>query len=169
MSNEDIIKFINQVSKDYSKFNFKENEYEMWKNILKNIPYDVATERYEKHKSDEKFNKFPPDIKLFVYKPQEEKKQNEDFIVACRWCNKKMPLSTIHEHEARHLSVKYIESRMLKYIHKQLSKEQIQQFMELEEDKFQEWYDDFLEKLIPLVENSEEKERLKKIKETRYN
>lgn len=168
MSEIDFIKCMKILHACYLK-DFDEDTLEVWYSQLNDIDYQTLLSAIRQISKKSKYMPTISELREFcieIKDSQAEPLNTDNMKAVCKWCGKIGTFEEIEKHESRHLSLEYIKSRMKKHFGKELTKEQIDNFMKLNQNTFDEWYDDFLEKLIPLTTGAEH-ERLIKIKETR--
>ena len=153
MTNDEVMLFIQQIKKDYPKFDLSGDEYQVWHDQLMKLQKEIAELKYEEHKKSG-FKTIPPKLEVFIYEPKEEIK-NRVFTEKCVKCGKILYHDAMNLHEARHRSVDYIKSRAEKYFSKEFTNEKYKNLMEMEEDTFQDTYDKFLKVLLKVVTGAE--------------
>lgn len=167
MSEVDFIKCMKVLHACYLK-DFDEDTLMVWYSQLKDIDYQTMMNAIRKFSRETKYMPSISDLRkeCEIIKSRGNEVDVEKVKIKCMFCDKWGFPVEIRSHQDRHLSVEYIKSRMKKHFGKELTKQQIEEFMNLRQDIFDEWYDNFLEELIPLTVG-EEHDRLIKIKETR--
>lgn len=149
MTNDEVMLFIQQIKKDYPRFDLTADEYQVWHDQLVKLQKEIAELKYEEHKKSG-FKTIPPKLEVFIYKPKEEVK-NRIFTEKCAKCGKTLYHEAMNLHEARHRSVDYIKSRTEKYFNKEFTKEKYESLMVMGENAFQDTYDKFLKLLLKVV------------------
>lgn len=153
MTNDEVLLFIQQIKKDYPKFDLSADEYQVWHDQLMKIKKEVAELKYEEHKKNG-YKTIPPKLEIFIYEPKEETKKRI-ITEKCNWCGRIFYHEAMNLHEARHRSVDYIKSRTEKYFNKEFTKEKYESLMNMKEDEFQLTYDKFLKVLLKVVTGTE--------------
>ena len=155
MTNDEVMLFIQQIRKDYPKFDLSADEYQVWHDQLMKIKKEVAELKYEEHKKNG-FKTIPPKLEIFIYEPKEETKKRI-ITEKCGWCGRILYHDAMNLHESRHRSVDYIKARTEKYFSKEFTNETYEKLMNMEENQFQEMYDKFLRSLLKVVTGAEKK------------
>ncbi len=154
MTNDEVMLFIQQIKKDYPKFDLTSNEYQCWHDQLTKIQKEIAEVKYEEHKKSE-YKKNPPSLQIFIYKPKEELKKRV-VLMKCDTCGKMLYYDAMTLHTARHNSVNYIKSKTELLFKKEFTKDKYEELMNMSEDEFQSKYDLFLKQIVKYVSKAEQ-------------
>lgn len=156
MSNEEIFSFVQQIKNDYPHMPvLSTEEFQIWKDTLSKLPKEIAELKYQEHKNNPSFKNTPPSIMLFANYKEEKKEEERKILMKCPRCGKYLYYEAMVLHEARHKSIEYIKSRYIRILNKELGKEKENELLIMAQDEFNKKYDEFLEKIIPYVNDSE--------------
>ncbi len=154
MTNDEVMLFIQQIKKDYPKFDLTSNEYQCWHDQLTKLQKEIAEVKYEEHKKSE-YKKNPPSLQIFIYKPKEELKKRV-VLMKCDTCGKMLYYDAMTLHTVRHNSVNYIKSKTELLFKKEFTKDKYEELMNMNEDEFQSKYDLFLKQIVKYVSKAEQ-------------
>lgn len=161
MSNQEIINFIQLLEKDYPNFKPTNEEYQVWKDILSKIGYEIARVKYQNHKDNKDFNKYPPKPTYFTFEKQA--KVMEKYMRYCNYCNKLMYNEACDLHEDRHRSVNYIKKRKQEVWNKETTYQEELELLEMNQKEFDKKYLEFLKILYKRITNRQEKRNIENI------
>lgn len=162
MKQDEIYEFINQIKKDYPKFNVgTDEEYQVWKDILSKTSYELIKAKYQEHKNNEDYKKYPPKATYFTY----ESKSDEPikYLRHCKYCGRLMYNEALDLHEDRHRSINYIVKRKNQLWNKPTTDEEETEFINMTQDKFDSKYLEFLKLVYQKITNPTEKRNIENI------
>lgn len=160
MTKEETLDLLHKIKAHYQEFALEDYVISEWYENVKPYDYEDVLKKFENHLNGEYQSKLPR-LNYIVsgLKTPEEKAKAGEIKVKCSICGKTINYLDFDSHLARHSSVYYIKSRE-HYLDQHFNEEQM---MNAEQEYFDKFYDNFLEKLYERIENGDEKERLKKI------
>lgn len=160
MTKTETIHFMQKIKSYYQNFSLEDYMVNEWADRLKEFDIEEAYKKLDMHLNGEYRNE-PPKLHYITnaLKKTKENLKAADVKVKCSICGKTINYLDFDSHLARHSSVCYIKSRE-HYLDQHFNEEQM---MNAEQEYFDKFYDNFLEKLHERIENGDEKERLKKI------
>lgn len=160
MSNEEIVKFIQKIQKDYPNFKISNDEYEAWEEVLSRTTLEQAELKYQHHKDSEEFRDKIPNIKLFMKKEQEEVLR---YLRSCQFCGCILYSKAMDLHEDRHRSVNYIVRRYRDYWHQEMNRQKYQELMDMNQEEFDNKYNEFLKKVYEVTPFDWEKRNIRNV------
>lgn len=161
MNNQEIMNFIHLIENDYPKFNLTTEEYKVWQDILSKINYEAARVKYESHKENADFSKYPPKATYFTFEKQA--KVMEKYLRYCKYCNKLMYNEALDLHEDRHRAIEYIKKRKQEIWNKETTYTEETELLDMPQKEFDTKYIEFLKILYKKITNKLEKRNIENI------
>jgi len=156
MTKEEVYELIGIIGKDYNDFKPNEEETRVWVNELANTNKEVIYLKYEEHKKNADYKKYPPKLDYFRY-IKEDKPQTE-FLMKCHWCGKLLYDKAMIKHEDRHRNIEHIERNIKKYFGKDLKNKR--ELENMSDKEFDSKELEFTKKLLPKMPDNQEKRSL---------
>lgn len=153
MTKEEVYKFIAVIGNDYDNFNPSQEEARVWVNELADKSKETIYLKYEEHKKNEDYKKYPPKLDYFIY--DTKAKIQTEYLMKCRWCGKVLYDKAMIKHEDRHRDIEYIEKNIKEYFGKEI--ENKRELVDMQDNEFDKKMYEFTKKLLPKMENSYEK------------
>lgn len=152
--------FMEKIKAYYQNFIIADYVVNEWADKLK--PYDIndVYMKFDEHLQGEYRNEIPKlhFITKFL-KPASEKGIQKDYYCLCPKCQSKININNYANHVGRHNSVNYIKKNAYR-LNLDINEKYL---LELGQQDFDDFYDNLIEKLVDVVEDEYEKQRLKNI------
>lgn len=161
MNKEEITKFLSKIKKDYPNFSINSDEYAAWEEVLSRTTLEQAELRYQHHKDSEEFKNQIPNIKLFMGKKHDSEEWK--YLRTCNFCGCILYSKAMDLHEDRHRSVNYIVRRYRDYWHQEMSKQKYQELMDMDQEEFDNKYNEFLKKVYEITPLDWERRNIRNI------
>lgn len=160
MTELEVLHFMKKIKAYYPTFSIEEYIKDEWYDRLKKYSVDDVYRKFDEHLIGE-YKKEPPKLHFITryLKAPNEKKEIGEYKVRCERCGDILLYINYDLHISRHNSVEYIKSNE-KFLNLNMDSNLM---MECDQEKFDEMYDAFIEKLYDKIQNSEEKKRLQNI------
>lgn len=153
--------FMKKIKAYYQNFSIEDYVLNEWADKLK--PYDIndVYMKLDQHLQGEYRNEIPKlhFITRFL-KPLNEKGASKECYCKCPRCNLKLNIKLYADHIGRHNSIDYIRKHASKFNNLNVNEEYL---LNLEQKAFDEFYDEFIEKLATVMKDDAELQRLKNI------
>lgn len=165
MNKLETLHFMKKIKAYYQNFSIEEYIVDEWADKLKKYNIDDVYRKLDQHLQGEYRNEIPKLHFITKYlKSDEEKKSINDIYFKCGKCKKVIPFVNHDSHIARHNSINYIQSRC----HLLNCKCDCEKLLTMEQSDFDNYYDNFIEQLVDVIDDSSEKQRLKNIIFSKY-
>lgn len=153
MELKDVKTILNRIKVNYPTFVNDDFTRSEWYNELKDYSLNDVMEKLEQHFRSEIYgNSIPKVYFLTKYLTKEKDKgSTKKYIIACSNCGKHISSDEVEQHYERCNSIEYLLKNSEKYFHKKLNREKLEQ---ADEKTFRDYYWNFCEKLLPLVDDN---------------
>jgi hypothetical protein len=153
MELKDVKTILNRIKVNYPTFQNDDYTRSEWYNELKDYSLNDVMEKLEQHFRSEQYgNSIPKVYFLTKYLTKEKDKLKTNICyISCSICGKRISNLEMEKHYERCNSVDYLIRNSERYFDKKLNREKL---MEADEHTFKNYYFNFCEKLLPLVNDN---------------
>lgn len=147
MNKKETIHFMDRVKSHYQEFIIDDFKISEWYGKLKDYDAEDVNKKFDDHLGSEIYGESIPKI-YFLTKyltPTKDKGKVVHYTVYCPKCSKEIPDEEFEYHTQRCYEASTIIRDLKKYFNRNLQKEKI---MTLSDEKFDELYQEYLEKMI---------------------
>lgn len=161
--------FMERIKLHYQEFMIDNVKVEEWHRELKDYNIHEINDKFEEHLRNEQYGHQIPKIGFltkYLIKEKEKTLNNASTIkISCSQCGEKMLLTEFDEHMEKCNSIEYLNEQSLRLFGKEIDKDA---YRKLSQESFNNIYDKFLNKILEVSKDKEEKERINQILGANY-
>lgn len=159
MTKSELAQLLSTLEMNYSFFEVTEEKEQAWFQVMHNYSYEEVIHNLEIAMGEDRFQKEPPQAYYLIQGlvPISKKTNFENVIVFCPICKRALNQKEEVKHRERCSSIRYLVKQYKKWTGKDLDKRSL---WEMDEEEFQEKYDNFLHYVHNHTTDEHEKMRI---------